>query len=387
MASLADVARDFSAGSRWSALPVATPGLVLDLDIFDRNLAEMAAIARSAGVELWPHAKTHRMAEAGRYQIEHGASGLTVAKLGEAEAFAEAGIGRLFVANPIVGDDKAERALALSHGVELILATDTVEAAASVGRVFAAAGAKAQIMLAIDTGLGREGVKPLQAGEVGAAIHALPGVELIGVYTHEGSTYGAVDAAELARLSVAAGETMVAAAEAIRARGATLPVVSLGASASAREVAHVPGVTQIRPGIFAFNDVGQIALGNATLETTAVRVIATVTSHPDPERACIDAGSKSLSADLVPASAHRDDFPGHGLIVNAPGWVIEKVSEEHGWLRWRGAGAPRPLPVGTRLEIVPNHVCMAFVMLRRATVVQGGGVTGRWDGFGPGASE
>ena len=387
MASLAELARAFSAGSRWSALPVATPGLVLDLNIFDRNLAEMATIARSAEVELWPHAKTHRMAEAGRYQIEHGAAGLTVAKLGEAEAFAAAGIGRLFVANPIVSDDKAERALALSRRVELTLATDTVDAAANIGRVFAAAGAAARMMLAIDSGLGREGVKPAQAGEIGAAIDALPGVNLVGVYTHEGSTYGAVDRSELARLSVAAGETMVGAAEAIRARGVKLPIVSLGASSSAREVAHVPGVTQIRPGIFAFNDVGQIALGNATLETTAVRVIATVTSHPDPERACIDAGSKSLSADLVPASAHRDDFPGHGLIVNAPGWVIDKVSEEHGWLRWRGAGTPQPLPVGTRLEIVPNHVCMAFAMLRRATLVRDGAVAGTWDGFGPGASE
>ena len=110
-------------------------------------------------------------------------------------------------------------------------------------------------------------------------------------------------------------------------------------------------------------------------------------SHPDPERACIDAGSKSLSTDLVPASAHRDEFPGMGLIVNAPGWVIEKMSEEHGWLRWHGQGAPMPLPVGTRLEIVPNHVCMAFAMLRRASVVENGKVVAHWDGFGPGASE
>ncbi|MBE7731570.1 hypothetical protein [Devosia faecipullorum] len=51
---------------------------------------------------------------------------------------------------------------------------------------------------------------------------------------------------------------------------------------------------------------------NATLNT-AVRVIATVTSHPDPHRACIDAGSKSLSTDLAPAGPHRDDYPGHGI--------------------------------------------------------------------------
>ncbi|MDR3470271.1 MAG: alanine racemase [Devosia sp.] len=376
-----------AAETPWTQLPVATPGLVLDLDILIHNLDEMVAIARSAGIELYPHAKTHRMAKAGVLQIEHGADGLCVAKLGEAEAFAAAGVKRLFVANPIVGEDKARRALALHRDVDLLLATDSVEAASSIGGAFAASGERARMMMAIDSGLGREGVAPERAAEVARAIHAIRGIELVGIYTHEGTTYGATDPVDLERRAIAAGEGMVAVAESIRRAGVPLPIVSMGASASARAVAHVPGVTQIRPGIYAFNDVGQIALGNATLDTTAIRVIATVVSHPDPERACIDAGSKAMSADLVPAAAHRGEYPGNGLIVNAPGWIIERVSEEHGWLRWHGQGAPTPLPVGTRVEIVPNHVCMAFVMLRRATIVRAGQILEQWDGFGPGASE
>ncbi len=385
-ATAISIARD-AAGSSWAELPVPTPGLALDLAVLDHNLDEMASIARSAGVELFPHAKTHRMAAVGVRQVERGADGLCVAKLGEAEAFAEAGVGRLFVANPIYGKDKAERALALSRKVDLVLATDSEAGAASIGETFAAAGATARVMLAIDYGLGREGVSADKAPEIAVAIHAVPGIELVGIYTHEGTTYGAKDQSDLAGRARAAGEFMVGVAQSIRARGVALPIVSLGASASAREVAHVPGVTQIRPGIYAFNDVGQIALGNASLGTTAIRVIATVVSHPDPDRACIDAGSKALSTDLVPASAHRDNFPGMGLIVNAPGWVIERMSEEHGWLRWHGEGPPVALPVGTRLEIVPNHVCMAFAMLRRANVVENGKIVAHWEGFGPGASE
>lgn len=373
--------------NNWIDLEVATPGLVVDLAVLDRNLDEMAGIAADAGVELYPHAKTHRMAEIGRRQIARGAHGLCVAKLGEAEAFAAAGVKRLFVANPIVGPQKAARALALSRRVDLLLATDSADAARSIGPTFAAAGATARVMLAIDSGLGREGVTPAQAPDIAAAVGAVPGIELVGIYTHEGTTYSAKDGPDLTGKAQAAARLMVDVAESIRARGIALPIVSLGASASAREVAHVPGVTQIRPGIYAFNDVGQIALGNATLETTAIRVIATVVSHPEPGRACIDAGSKSLSTDLVPASAHRDEYPGMGLLVNAPGWIIERMSEEHGWLRWHGTGEPTALPVGTRLEIVPNHVCMAFAMLRRASVVEGGTITTSWDGFGPGSSE
>ncbi|WEK51296.1 MAG: alanine racemase [Candidatus Kaistia colombiensis] len=376
-----------AAASDWTDIPVATPGLVLDLDVLDRNLDEMAAIARSAGVELFPHAKTHRMADAGRRQIERGAHGLCVAKLGEAEAFADAGIERLFVANPIFGAENGARALALSRRADALFATDSLAAAASIGAVFAAAGETARMMLAIDSGLGREGVTPAKAVDVAKSIAAAPGVDLVGIYTHEGATYGAKDRADLEARAVAAGELMVDVAKAIRAAGIALPIVSLGASASARAVAHVPGVTQIRPGIYAFNDVGQIALGNATLDSVAVRVIGTVVSHPDPDRACIDAGSKSLSTDLVPAAAHRDEYPGMGLIVNAPGWIIEKMSEEHGWLRWHGEGEPTPLPVGIRLEIVPNHVCMAFAMLRRAAILRDGKLAGTWEGFGPGSSE
>jgi D-serine deaminase-like pyridoxal phosphate-dependent protein len=371
----------------WIDLDIATPALVVDCEILDRNLDEMAGIAAAAGIALFPHAKTHRMAEIGLRQIARGAHGLCVAKLGEAEAFADAGIKRLFVANPIVGAAKAWRALALARRTDLVLATDSVAGAESIGREFAKEGAVAKLMLAIDSGLGREGVPPAAAPDIAAAIATLPGIDLIGIYTHEGWTYAAKDADDLVRQAEAAGILMVGVADSIRARGIKLPVVSLGASASARAVAQVKGVTQIRPGIYAFNDVGQIALGNATLATTAIRVMATVVSHPEAGRACIDAGSKSLSTDHVPAVARRGEYPGMGLLVNAPGWVIERMSEEHGWLRWHGDSEPTPLPVGTRLEIVPNHVCMAFAMLRRASIVRDGVLIDRWEGFGPGSSE
>jgi D-serine deaminase-like pyridoxal phosphate-dependent protein len=380
-------APDPGSHSNWLAHDVQTPALLLDLDILEANLHEMAGIARSNGVELLPHAKTHRMAQVGLLQVAQGADGLCVAKIGEAEQFTRAGIGRIFVAYPIVGRHKAERAIPLHRRIRLTLATDSVEGASTVGEVFAAHGETARVMLAVDSGLGREGVAFADASAVASAVAALPGIDLVGIYTHEGSVYGAENRKDLETRARRAAERMVELAERIRASGVPLAHVSMGASASARTAAAVSGVTQMRPGIYAFNDVGQIALGNASLESTAVRVIATVVSHPEPNRACIDAGSKALSTDLVPAAAHRDEYPGHGLIVNAPGWVIERMSEEHGWLRWIGDGEPGRLDVGAVLEIVPNHVCLAFAMLRRATVIRGKQPVDEWDGFGPGSSE
>ena len=371
----------------WLDARIETPALVVDAEIFARNLDEMTQLARTAGVELLPHAKTHRMLAAGLVQMERGADGLTVAKVGEAEVFVEGGVGRIFVAYPLVGEPKARRALALHQRIDLTLGTDSLPGASEIGSVFAAAGQRAKVLLGIDTGLGREGIPPAEAPRIASAIADIDGIKLVGIYTHEGSVYSAVDRADLVRKATECAKTMVETATAIRALGIDLPVVSMGASASARVVALVPGVTQIRPGIYAFNDVGQLALGNASLETTSVRVIASVVSHPETDRACIDAGSKSLGSDLIPASGHRDEYPRHGLVVNEPGWHVENLSEEHGWLKWHGSGAPSALPVGTRLEIVPNHVCMAFAMLRKATVLRHGAVEEVWQGMGPGSSE
>lgn len=364
---------------------IDTPALVLDLDILERNLDEMSVICRDAEVELYPHAKTHRTPQIGRMQVERGAAGLCVAKLGEAEGFAQVGIERIIVAYPLVGTDKLVRAAALAQQVTLTLAADSVEGARAVGAHFAALGRQIDVALLIDSGLGREGVSPEDAGRIGAELVGIGGIRLTGVMTHEGSVYGATDRSDLRSRAEAAARLMVSAAEAIRETGAPRLGVSLGASASARVVAQVPGVTQVRPGIYAFNDLGQIALGNATPSTCAVRVLATVVSHPEPGRACIDAGSKSLSKDGLPASG-MSSWTGHGLLAELPGWRIETVSEEHGWLRWHGPGAPTTLRIGQRVQVIPNHVCTVFFSLGESVAIRGGEVQGVWPTIGSGAS-
>jgi D-serine deaminase-like pyridoxal phosphate-dependent protein len=243
----------------------------------------------------------------------------------------------------------------------------------------------ADVYLIVDSGLGRCGVSPEKTGDMGARIAGVPGVRLRGVLTHEGTVYGASDREDLATRSKAVASLMVGAADSIRAHGIDLPTVSMGASASARIAREVPGVTEVRPGIFAFNDLGQIALGNATPATCAVRVVATVVSHPEPTRACIDAGSKTLSQDGLPAHA-MTGFTGHGLLCDLPGWRVDRLSEEHGWLRWAGDGAPTPLSIGQRVQVIPNHVCTVFSSLGESVAIRDGEVEAVWRTISPGAS-
>lgn len=365
---------------------IATPALVIDLDVLEANLDDMAAACAAAGKELLPHAKTHRMPELGKMQLDRGAAGLTLAKLGEAEAFADAGVDRIFVAYPLVGGRNIERAWRLSARIDLTLAVDDAEQAERLGAYFAARGGRVDVHLLVDTGMHREGVTGDAVAGLAHAVSRMPGVRVVGIATHEGSVYSAADDVGVAAASIEVAAVMTDAAAACAAAGVPLPVVSMGSSASVRSVLGVDGVTQVRPGIYALNDVGQLALGQVTVDQCAARVLTTVVSHPEPGRACIDAGSKTLSRDLVPA-AGSVRYPGHGLVLDAPGWQIAQLSEEHGWLRWVGEGPAEPLPIGRRLTVVPNHICTVFSCLGKATVLRGDRVVDVWLGLGAGASE
>jgi D-serine deaminase-like pyridoxal phosphate-dependent protein len=365
---------------------IDTPSLVLDIDILKANVNELLKICHSHGVSLQPHAKTHRTPEIGLLQQELGCDGLCVAKVGEAEGFANAGVKKITVAYPVIGASKVERARVLSTSIDLTLAVDSVAGAKSIGEVFAAHSQVCSVLLIIDTGLGRDGVLPADAPKIAQAINSVPGVKVVGVMTHEGTVYGAPDKVSMIAAAKKVSEMMVDTSQAINSAGVEVSRVSMGSSASARVAATVTGVNQIRPGIFAFNDLGQIALGNATLQSCAVRILSTVVSRPTSTTAVIDAGSKSLSADLLPAKEHRDEYPGHGMIIGKTGWIIERLSEEHGMLTWMGAGEPSSLDIGEQIQIIPNHVCTTFSSLNESVVVSKGEVINRWRTFAPGAS-
>ena len=105
-----------------------TPVVVIDLDRVEERIASMAAAMRERGIALRPHAKTHKSIELARRQLAAGATGLTVATLGEVEVFADAGIDDLFVAYPLIANGpKAGRLRALAERCRLAVGVDSVE--------------------------------------------------------------------------------------------------------------------------------------------------------------------------------------------------------------------------------------------------------------------
>lgn len=140
---------------------LATPALVIDLDLFEQNIARMAEFARSHGIALRPHAKTHKCAEIAQRQIAAGALGICVAKLGEAEALADAGVDSILITSPVVTGRGIARLMELNAQIgDLMAVCDNAEVATRLAEAATAARRKLKLLVDIDPGMGRTGVRP-----------------------------------------------------------------------------------------------------------------------------------------------------------------------------------------------------------------------------------
>jgi D-serine deaminase-like pyridoxal phosphate-dependent protein len=360
----------FAQPSSLDELP--TPFLYVDLGRMNSNIETMAAAARDLRVRLRPHAKTHKVPEIARLQIAAGATGITVSKISEAEVFADAGLDDLFVAYQVVAPPQLERLIQLARRAHLRCAVDSRAGAEALSSAATGAGVELEVMLEIDLGIGRTGVRAgVAACELAQRIADLPGLKLIGVYGFRGFRAFADGAESRESYGRAEGEALASAAGDLHAIGLPIVEVSAGSTPTALPAAGARGVTEIRPGQYLFGCANVVAQGAMRADDVALFARATVISRPADDRAVVDAGSKTLSTD-GPWEPGR----GFGYLASDPSTRVMGLWEEHGVLAL-GEDA-RGLRVGDRLSIVPNHVCTAINLHDRIVGVRGERIETVW---------
>lgn len=350
--------------------PVETPALLLDLDVMEGNISRMADLARQGGVGLRPHIKTHKSLPIAHRQLLQGARGVTVATLAEGELMAQGGIRDILLAYPPVGSLKLERLLDLAAWVHLTVVVDSMEAARPLAAACQDRDMTLDVYIKIDTGLGRTGTSPEGAVELARELRQLEPLHLIGLMSHCGFSYGCQGPEELARVARQDGELMVQTKDALNRIGISIREISVGSTPTCWTGELVPGVTEIRPGTYVFNDGNNVLSGIVKEEDCAASVLATVISRPNPRRVIIDAGSKSVAKE--PSSLG----PGLGIVKGLPGAVLERVYEEHGVIELP-MDASEPA-VGDLLEIIPNHICPVVNLFSQYILVRQGKVVGSW---------
>ena len=350
---------------------IETPALVVSEEILHNNISRMASFAKSVGVNLRPHIKTHKTPQITRLQIAAGAIGITCAKVGEAEVMVhEGGVQDVLIAFPTVGVSKFERLVALMDKARIIQAVDSLAAAKLLSRTMANFDAHMDVSVEVNTGQNRSGIMHgKETIELAREIARLPNLHLVGIMTHEGHANSA-DPQEIERVATTAGEDMVATAEAIRAEGIELEMVSVGSTPAAFYTPRVTGVTEMRPGTYVFNDNSALRYGLFGVEDMAARFVATVVSRTASDRAVLDTGSKSLAMD--PSRGHE----GHGYIVGHPNAIIVKLSEEHGVVEL--PEGETGFEVGDRVEVVPNHVCPTVNLMDEMLIARDGHIVDTW---------
>lgn len=333
-----------------------TPSAIVDLDLLAANIHRLQAYLDTHGIANRPHIKTHKIPAIAQMQMDAGAVGITCQKIGEAEVMADAGLTDIFIPYNIIGGTKLTRLTALARRVTLSVTADSAVVVRGLAEAAYRAGLEIPVLVECDLGGKRCGVQsPAQAAELARIIARSPGLTFGGLMTYPNTD--ALDAFVRETRALLEPEHL------------PIPRVSGGGTRGMFEAHTHAELTEHRAGMYVFGDRHLMLAGATPLETVAFRVLTTVVSRPTSERGILDAGSKTLSSDLM-------GLEGYGYICEYPEAVIYGLSEEHAHVDF-SACARKP-EIGERVTVLPNHVCPVTNLLDEVVGVRGGKVEGVW---------
>lgn len=347
-----------------------TPAAVVDLDRLSQNLDRMATYAALYGLALRPHVKTHKSPRIAAEQLRLGAVGLTCATPRELEVMADV-TGDLLLNYPLIGAAKLARALSLPREVRLTVAVDSMLALDALAATARVMDREVDIYVELDFGMHRVGVQTVEdAIALAIRIREQPPLRYAGITFYPGHIREPV-AEQDAKLDALHQELSLA-LERMDAAGVAPHVVSGGSTPAAWRMHELPGVTEVRPGTYVYNDRTTAEIGACAWDDCAFTVLATVVSTAVPGQAVIDAGTKALGREPMRGAAGE----GFGALLDRPEVTVQRMSEEHGILdlartSWRPS-------VGELVRIVPNHVCIVTHLNDTIHGVRGGYVETQW---------
>jgi D-serine deaminase-like pyridoxal phosphate-dependent protein len=348
-----------------------TPALLIDVAAMDRNIARMAETFRAAGVNWRPHTKGLKSPAIVERLLAAGAFGVTCAKTSEAEVMAEAGVRDILIANQVVGQAKIARLLRVRAMADPIVAVDGVANVAELASAVEAAGTSLRVVVEVDTGMHRAGTAPGQPTvELARRVAAAPSLRFVGVMGWEGHTVRITEPGEKQRRVAEAVGLLTHTADACRAAGLPVEIVSCGGTGTYWLTARLPGVTEIQAGGGILCDVVYRDSMGVDHEQAAT-ILATVTSRPTPTRIICDAGKKTMSSDAAPPRP----------LLDAPVQSVS-LSAEHARIELESPSL-RP-EVGAKIEFVVGYTDTTVHLHEELYAIRDGRVEAVWPVVGRG---
>jgi D-threonine aldolase len=316
---------------------LTTPALILDVSILHRNISTMAEWTKTHA-KIRPHAKAHKCAEIARLQVAAGAVGITVATVWEAVAMASAGLDDILIANEVIGEEKLTRLAATARDTSILVGIDSMAGADALARAILAAGTKIGVLIEIDIGMHRGGVRtPTEACRLAEALSHLPGIVLRGVMGFEGHVVTEPDRGQRARMAAEALERLLACVEILERAGFEIEIVSAGGTNTYDMTGANARVTELQAGTYVLMDMAYGPLVPAF--QPALTILGTVMSRNE-RTAVLDCGTKVMAMDL-----------GRPALVEACA-TVRVVHEEHTLLDVQDDARLR---VGEAVELIVGY--------------------------------
>jgi D-serine deaminase-like pyridoxal phosphate-dependent protein len=342
---------------------VTTPALLLDLDVARRNIAAMATRFEGMPAKLRPHIKVHKSIELARMTIDAGAIGVACATAWEAVVMARGGIEDVLVANQVVVPDKVATVAELAREHRITLTVDDVRNVEQLSRAATTAGAAFELLIELDVGMGRCGVRSTEdLLPIAERIAELPNVSLRGLQAYEGHCMLEPDRDKRLRDAGAANELAIAGADLLVERGHPCAEISAGGTGTYFITGANPRITEVQAGSYALLDGfhGNLVPGGFEV---AMTVIGTVISRQG-STVVLDCGRKAVGIDFVTPP-----------LVAFPESEVRYYAEEHCLVDFPG---PPPLDLGDRAEVMAGYGPTTVNLHDVFHVVEGGTVTDIW---------
>lgn len=342
-----------------------TPALWVDLDILERNIAELAQHFRSAGVQWRPHIKGIRVPAIAQKAMDAGAIGVTCATIREAELMAASGIKELLIANEVVGERKIARLAQLRRRADVKVIVDNADNIRDLSAAASGQDLRFGVLIDVNTGMNRTGLRPGPAVvELAKVVDQSEGLRFLGLMSWEGHTLAIPNPEERAKATAAAIQQLLAMADDCRAAGLEVAIVSGGGSGTYKTTPFMEGMTEIQAGGAIFCDVIYQSWGVETTPCLFVKTI--VSSRPAPDRIVIDAGFKTLPVwHAQPRGINLEAVKSH------------VSSAEHGILSLERAN--ERVKVGDLLDFVVGYTDSTIILHRLLYGIRRGKVEVAWD--------
>lgn len=354
-------------GQPISAIP--TPAPVADLDLLEQNLRRMADYFASRHAKIRPHFKSHKCVELSRRQLDAGScTGVTCAKLSEAEQLVAGGIEDVLLANQVVGMDKAQRLAALNRNATVRCAVDSLFSAQQLAEAAKEAGVRIPVLMEVDTGMKRCGVLPGEpALELAREISKLDGLRFDGIQAYEGHLVTIPDFEERRRKTEAAFAPVIETRKEIERAGIPVAIVSSGGTGTYDITGNIPGIDEVQVGSYALMD-WSYALVRPEF-VIARWILATVLSARSTH-SVVDVGTKGIGCEF-----------GSPKLEGHPEATVRSTSEEH--TPFDGLHAQ----VGDKVRVIPSHGCTTHNLHRQMWISRGGIIVDVWPIEGAGCLE